>query len=816
MTYETSISVILRNHGIVPRAASISQLKRSTLILTRTLCLVLVATVCNISSYAQDAPDFSIIALPDTQCFSDVWPVMNAQGGRKNMFLAQTQWIKNTQSQILTSNAPASLVLYGRNGDTVSIPKIAFVAQLGDIGNNGDQPTDAAGNNYSIEYSEASTAMANLYSPNLIPFGIGVGNHEQGSTNLIAGKYDGNYLIGGTHNTQGGLVASPSGGPNPPNNGDTQQSAVTTNNFNAHFGTSFFSNPAFSSFYNLKSTSPTNPYRWACEDASHHAAPCNNNSYYETFSAGGADYLTLFIEYDPFYTSATYCDTAHSAVPGTPDCGVLDWAEQVVESNPSRQIIIVTHYMLGVGYDAALSAQGAAIYHRLQKYSNVFLALGGHLNSWTGGRRQDLYSPSSTTSPLDRTSMATLLSDYQGDGFPCQSADYTDANQTPCESLSAKDHSQAQQDKYTYWQSRTPAYLESIGITNPPIQSRGGDGLLRIYTISNAHNYLQATTYSPYEAVADSDPAHYTPTPDPTRTFLLDPGNAFRIQLHWSARLDIFYRNSDNSLGHSWFANKAWGGPQTLAGTLTSDPAAVSRGASMIDVFYRGSDGNLKWAQWDGSAWSNETTVADGIAISDAPAVASDGLYDLDVFFRGTDNKLKHISWQGGNTWSAVESVSGSNLTGPPAAVSWGPGRIDVVYPIADPTTGTTNVAHRALRSGSWSAEENRGAGIIGRPAISSLSPDQLTISVQGTNHVLYTSDYVEGSGWGAWTNRAAVMSDSPAAAAWSGDHLEVIMKGTDDTLRHTGIDNGGSWSTAVTIAGTPIGSPAVTSWSHF
>ena len=62
---------------------------------------------------------------------------------------------------------------------------------------------------------------------------------------------------------------------------------------------------------------------------------------------------------------------------------------------------------------------------------------------------------------------------------------------------------------------------------------------------------------------------------------------------------------SDGTLSHLWFS-AGWHSWESLGGSLTSSPAAVSWDAGRIDVFARGSDGSLAhlwfsggWHSWE-------------------------------------------------------------------------------------------------------------------------------------------------------------------------------------------------------------------------
>ncbi|HQB16260.1 MAG TPA: Ig-like domain-containing protein [Verrucomicrobiota bacterium] len=158
-------------------------------------------------------PDFCIVALPDTQVY-----VAEKRGAKKEMFIAQTEWIVTNR--------------IARN--------IAYVAQLGDIVNDGDiyqgQPN-------LTQWRNATNAMYRLENPvrtlltHGIPYGVAVGNHEQ----------------------------QPRGDP-----------TGTTYFYNLFFGLPHFSG---------------RPYH-----AGHYGT--NNNNHFDFFSASGLDFVVLYFEYD--------------------------------------------------------------------------------------------------------------------------------------------------------------------------------------------------------------------------------------------------------------------------------------------------------------------------------------------------------------------------------------------------------------------------------------------------------------------------------------------------------------------------------------
>lgn len=136
-----------------------------------------------------------------------------------------------------------------------------------------------------------------------------------------------------------------------------------TGNFNAYFGSRIASQLTYGGRYGTSDYDNT----------------------YATFSAGGMDFIVLYIEYDTGMTS-------------TSD-PVLVWADGILQANPTRRAIVVTHDLLSGNN---FTSQGSAIYNALKANSNLFLMLGGHLD--TTGQRSDVYNGHTVYS---------LRSDYQ-------------------------------------------------------------------------------------------------------------------------------------------------------------------------------------------------------------------------------------------------------------------------------------------------------------------------------------------------------------------------------------------------------------------
>ncbi len=83
-------------------------------------------------------------------------------------------------------------------------------------------------------------------------------------------------------------------------------------------------------------------------------------NYYQRFTVGQTNYMIMSLEF-------------------TPDAPVLEWANGIINANPSDKVIILTHYYLEI--DGALSSDTQPIFNTLvDNNPNVFMTLSGHVN----------------------------------------------------------------------------------------------------------------------------------------------------------------------------------------------------------------------------------------------------------------------------------------------------------------------------------------------------------------------------------------------------------------------------------------------------
>jgi fibronectin type 3 domain-containing protein len=135
----------------------------------------------------------------------------------------------------------------------------------------------------------------------------------------------------------------------------------STTEFNANFGISRFSGR---SYY-----------------GGHYGSTNDNN--YALFRASGMDFILINLETD-----------------STPDPLVLTWVDNLLSTFSTRRAIVVTHNLLSGN---TLTTQGLAIFNAIKSRPNLFMMLGGHLD--TAGR--------GTETGTSGNLVYTLRSDYQ-------------------------------------------------------------------------------------------------------------------------------------------------------------------------------------------------------------------------------------------------------------------------------------------------------------------------------------------------------------------------------------------------------------------
>jgi hypothetical protein len=112
-----------------------------------------------------------------------------------------------------------------------------------------------------------------------------------------------------------------------------------------------------------------------------------------------------------------------------------------------------------------------------------------------------------------------------------------------------------------------------------------------------------------------------------------------------SNRIDVVYRTGDGrTLNHRWY-DGTWHCCNNLGGVNTSDPDLASSGPGRLDLVVRGSDNALWHKQFDvNTGWGGWESL--GGTLTSGPSAVSWGRnYRLDVVARATDNTLTHWYW---------------------------------------------------------------------------------------------------------------------------------------------------------------------------
>lgn len=186
------------------------------------------------------------------------------------------------------------------------------------------------------EWYLAKTALYGLENPVSIPYGLAVGNHDQ---------FPSQHPVTGT-----------------------------TDGYNQYFGVKHFEGR---SYY-----------------GGHYGN--NNDSHYDLFTAGGIDFIVLFLEFDAFNED---------------QAGLYGWANQILSKYASRKAIVVSHSILHFNPvagsntpQAPFNAQGKAIYESLKNNPNLFMMLCGHVGDNGEGYRTEVFNGHT---------IKALLNDYQ-------------------------------------------------------------------------------------------------------------------------------------------------------------------------------------------------------------------------------------------------------------------------------------------------------------------------------------------------------------------------------------------------------------------
>jgi hypothetical protein len=272
-------------------------------------------------------------------------------------------------------------------------------------------------------------------------------------------------------------------------------------------------------------------------------------------------------------------------------------------------------------------------------------------------------------------------------------------------------------------------------------------------------------------------------------------------------RVDVFARDGSNRLIHRWYAYGAWStGWESLGGTLSSAPTAVSWAPGRIDVFARGSSNQLIHRWYAAGSWSGWEDL--GGVLSSAPDVAAWGSGRLDVFARGGGKRLYH-RWFSGGRWSSGWENLGGTLSSAPGAASWGSGRVDVVA-----RGGSNQLIHRWYGGGGWSAWESLGGVLSSAPDVAAWGSGRLDVFARGGGNRLYHRWFSGGAWSSGWENLGGTLSSGPGAMSWGSGRVDVFARDGSNQVIHRWF-TGGAWtSTWEGLGGALADDPDASGWA--
>jgi hypothetical protein len=269
--------------------------------------------------------------------------------------------------------------------------------------------------------------------------------------------------------------------------------------------------------------------------------------------------------------------------------------------------------------------------------------------------------------------------------------------------------------------------------------------------------------------------------------------------------VDTFFRGKGNKLWHDWYLPRTgWHGPQSMGGSLASQPSAVTSGPGDLAVFYKGTNGRLWEAKYSpGSGWRRPKSLGMGVLGGKPVAVAQpNGV--IDVFWRGSaDKHVWHAIYSPGRGWSGPQDLGGHLASGPSPAVS-DSGRVSVVW---QGTDGKLWFEMHDSGSG-WRRPVTLGAGKLGGgPAATGLADGGIQVFWRGlSQHSVWRLAYSRSAGWGDPHQLATGASSGPFPARTSASGVDVFWRGTNGKLWWTQ-GTGNRWARAAEVQMGVIGS---------
>ncbi len=374
-----------------------------------------------------------------------------------------------------------------------------------------------------------------------------------------------------------------------------------------------------------------------------------NRNTSDLFSASGMNFIVLNID----------CST-------TPATGPLDWADGLLKADVNRRGIVVCHDLLNTSTPPGFTTAGSAVYNTLRDNPNLFLMLGGHL---------DTEGQLTGSNTANGGAIYALRSDYQtrangGDSW-MRLMEFQPSNNriqvrtfAPCRNNGAGEYETDASSEFTlsynmagagaYAQIGTPQSVASgsNAIVNWPSLAQGTEYEWYV-TVSDGHTTVTGPTWAFTTGTGGNNPPIVTQPSNQTST----EGQAINLQIAASDQdLDPL-----NYIAAGLPAGLTIGaGTGLIAGTISAGAASSSPYSASVTVTDGKGGSDTKNFTWTVQVAPPSACGSDPSLVGCWPMNEGSGTTAID----GGALPANNVTFAGDPTWVAGQSGSAISLNG--------------------------------------------------------------------------------------------------------------------------------------------------------
>jgi len=298
-----------------------------------------------------------------------------------------------------------------------------------------------------------------------------------------------------------------------------------------------------------------------------------------------------------------------------------------------------------------------------------------------------------------------------------------------------------------------------------------------------------------------------------------------------AGRIDVVVRGSDGAVYNKVLQANGWWPSQTgwasIGGATTGSPALAVRGDGSLDVAVRGSDNSVYLKSWSAttSTWIPSQTdwSSLGGSVADSPRVGERTTGEIDVVVLGSDNVPYNKVWNPSNGWWPSQTGwvgLGGSATSTPAILELANGQIELTRHSSDNHAADK----RWSAANGWSPSQtdwsDLGAGVAETPSVTSWGDaarsDLVTRATDGT----VENKVWQGFWWPsntAWSGMGGALAGRPTATTWGSGRLDVVARGTDGSVLYKWWESATGWWPSQTdwavLGGTASSDPIAVTW---